>query len=229
MWLARIHILQKPVSWAWLFGKDLYLDKQYGAGGGHFELHACMHPLTVFGNPILDKLASSSHALLTLDAPEISHPAHCNKKTSTWSPWMHCNKNIPCMKLALHQIQSLDSVNPPGMCLKLCSPSTLQQIFHDFELGTDKNEMSGILLHFICTWAPNKKKKLILLVSVVIKNIEGWLKIFTSHVVYSEIIWLYLPWGWSPLFYMYLPVYDCHFVYIEKFIKEAWVETKKIQ
>jgi hypothetical protein len=32
------------------------------------------------------------------------------------------------MKLALHQMQSLDSVNPPGMCLKL-SPSTLQQNF----------------------------------------------------------------------------------------------------
>jgi hypothetical protein len=56
------------------------LDKQYGAGDGHFELHACMHPLTVFGNPILDKLASSSHALLILDVPEINHPAHCNKK-----------------------------------------------------------------------------------------------------------------------------------------------------
>jgi hypothetical protein len=58
--------------------KRFVLGQQYGAGGGHFEQHACMHPLTVFGCPILDK-ASSSHALLTLDVPEINHPAHCNK------------------------------------------------------------------------------------------------------------------------------------------------------
>jgi hypothetical protein len=56
---------------------------------------------------------------------------------------MHGNKNISCpVKLALHQMQSLDSVNPPGMCLKL-SP----KIFHDRELGTasDKDVWESLI------------------------------------------------------------------------------------
>ncbi len=79
-------------------------------------------------------------------------------------------------------IQSLESLK--GCAWNYDHPAHCNKIFHDCELGiaSDKDAMSGILLHFICTWAPNKKKTLILLLSVVIKNIEGWLKIFTSYV-----------------------------------------------
>jgi len=57
----------------------------------------------------------------------------------------------------------------------------------------------------------------------VAKNIEGWLKICTLFLVYSQ-IWLNLPRDDCHFFY-HLPMDDCHFDHKQKFLKKTLVIT----
>jgi len=56
-------------------------------------------------------------------------------------------------------------------------------------------------------------------------NIKGWLKIFISYLIYSQ-IWLNLPRDRGPLF-LHLPMDDSKLSYIKDFLKQKFVPTIK--